>query len=70
MQKKEREGKLDWGENIYFAGILKIFWKQTGVFIQKNKVHNFLFELDANTKEILLEQIKVQISFDVWGRVY
>jgi len=44
---------------------LKIFWKQTGVFIQKNKVHNFLFELDANTKEILLEQIKVQISFDV-----
>ena len=43
---------------LYNVAFSKEFFNQTGVFIQKNKVHDFLFELDANTKELLLERIK------------
>jgi len=50
---------------LFKAGFSEEFLNKENIFIQKNTIHNFLFELDRHTKEKLLKRIKVQISFDV-----
>ena len=43
---------------LYDAAFNEKFVNQTGVFIQKNKIYNFPFQLDYNTKSELLDRIK------------
>ena len=43
---------------LYDATFNEKFVDQTGVFIQKNKIYSFPFQLDYNTKSELLDRIK------------